>query len=136
MNIADEGFESDLGAMASQVGATAVFDGVGGDLTTCIAPVLPMNSTIYFYGFLSGATPISLPSFLVVAKNLVLRRFSNFESATAKDGERLTAAMTRPRGWIEDPIFRTRIGREFAFDQIDEAMDYGNRPGAKAVLVA
>jgi NADPH2:quinone reductase len=40
-------FESNLGKLVADFGATAVFDGVGGDLTSCIAPQLPMNSTIY-----------------------------------------------------------------------------------------
>jgi NADPH2:quinone reductase len=135
VNVTDDGFESALRSMASEVGATAVFDGVGGDLVTRIAPVLPMNSTIYFYGFLSAATPVSFPSFLVMARNLVLKRFSNFDSATAKDGDRFITAMSALQGCIEDPLFRTRIGKEFRLDQIDEAIAYENRPGAKAVLV-
>jgi NADPH:quinone reductase len=30
-----------------------VFDGVGGELITRIAPRLPRNSTVWFYGFLA-----------------------------------------------------------------------------------
>jgi hypothetical protein len=43
-----EGFLSELADLAARLGATAIFDGVGGELVTGIAPILPMNSTIYF----------------------------------------------------------------------------------------
>jgi NADPH2:quinone reductase len=131
-----DNFESAVGALALQLGTTAVFDGVGGDLISRLAPVLPMNSTVYFYGFLSGPVPISLPSVLLMTKNLTLKRFSNFESATAKDQQRLLAALAELRNLIADSTFRTRIEREFTFDQIEEAMIYEARPGSKAVLVA
>jgi NADPH2:quinone reductase len=132
----NENFEADLGALAVQQGTTAVFDGVGGELINRVAPSLPMNSTIYLYGFLAGAVPISLPSQLFVAKNLVMKRFSNFESATVNDPGRLSAALEELRGLIDDPLFQTKIGKEFSFDQIGQAMTYEARPGAKAVLVA
>ncbi len=132
----DAGFESDLGKLVAEFGATAVFDGVGGDLTSRIAPQLPMNSTIYFYGLLGAATPVTISSFVFMAKNLVLKRFSNFASATVTDPQRLAAAITYLEGVIDDPLFHTRVGKEFAFDQIDAAMAYEATPGAKAVLVA
>jgi NADPH:quinone reductase len=135
ISVTDDNFESAVGALASQLGTTAVFDGVGGELISRLAPVLPMNSTVSFYGLLSGAVPISLPSVLFITKNLTLRRFSNFESATARDQQSLLIALTELRSVIADPIFRTRIGREFSFDRIGEAMAYEAQPGAKAVLV-
>jgi NADPH:quinone reductase-like Zn-dependent oxidoreductase len=128
-------FEGELGALAEKLGATAVFDGVGGDLISRIAPGLPLSSTIYCYGFLAGAAPISLPSVVFMTKNLTMRRFSNFESATVKDPEKLSAALTALHGVIDDPLFRTRIGNEFGFDEIAAAMRYEATPGAKAVLV-
>jgi len=134
--MSDEGFESELGKLAADLGATAVFDGVGGDLTSRIAPHLPMNSTIYLYGFLGAAAPVTISSFVFMAKNLVLKRFSNFASATVANPQRLAAAITYLEGVIDDPLFHTQIGEEFSFDQIDAAMAYEVTPGAKAVLVA
>jgi NADPH:quinone reductase len=131
-----ENFESGLGKLAAELGATAVFEGVGGEFTSRIAPQLPMNSTIYLYGLLGAATPITISSFVIMAKNLVLTRFSNFASATVADPRRLAAAITYLEGVIEDPLFRTRLGEEFAFDQIDAAMAYEATPGAKAVLLS
>jgi len=69
-------------------------------------------------------------------KNLMIRRFSNFESATVKDLRNLGAALRELQPVIDDPMFMTRIGREFDFDQISQAMDYEAIPGTKAVLVA
>ncbi len=129
-------FESHLGTLAAEIGATAVFDGVGGDLLTRILPSLPINSTIYVYGFLGGPAPISLPTMLVMGKNLLLRRFSNLESPTVSNPQALVAATKEIEQLIDDPLFKTRIGREFRFDQIDEAMAFEAMPGARAVLVA
>jgi len=74
----------DLSAAAAELGTTAVFDGVGGDLSRRIAPCLPMNATMYLYGLLGGTAPLSLPGPLFLMKNLTVRRFTNFESATVK----------------------------------------------------
>ncbi|HKO20845.1 MAG TPA: hypothetical protein VJU82_18370 [Acidobacteriaceae bacterium] len=135
--VTNEGFTDALAALSTELGATAVFDGVGGDLPGRIAPSLPMNSTIYFYGFLGGgATPFSMPSVLVMMKNLTLRRFSNFDSRTVKEQDKLASALKALEGMIDDPMLTTRIGREFSLDQIELAMTYESPDGAKAVLVA
>jgi NADPH:quinone reductase-like Zn-dependent oxidoreductase len=133
--VTTEGFADTLGALATEMGTTAVFDGVGGDLLTRIAPSLPMNSTIYIYGFLGGAAPVSVQSVLFMMKNLSMKRFSNFESRTVKEKAKLIAALKTLEGVIDDPLFATRIGKEFRHDQIEAAMDYGSADGAKAVLV-
>lgn len=130
------GFADTLGPLTAELGATAVFDGVGGDLLTAIAPVLPLNSTVYIYGFLGAGAPVSLPSVLFMAKNLTIRRFSNFESRTVKDLERLRAALKALAAVIDDPLFTTHIGATFRYDQIEQAMAYAPPNGAKAILVA
>jgi len=131
----EDGFEGRFANLAERLGATAVFDGVGGDLVTRLAPHAATNSTFYFYGFLAGAAPVSFASTLFMSKNLTMKRFSNFESATVKDRDKLDAALSDLRGVIGDPLFTTRIGKEFRLDQIDEAMKFESAPGAKAVLV-
>ncbi|MCX4162756.1 MULTISPECIES: Zn-dependent oxidoreductase [Paraburkholderia] len=131
-----EGFTDTLAALSTELGTTAVFDGVGGDLLGKIAPSLPMNSTIYFYGFLGGSAPASIQSALFMMKNLIMRRFSNYDSRTVKDQDKLVAALKTLAGVIDDPMFMTRIGKEFSYDQIDQAMAYESLDGSKAVLVA
>lgn len=130
-----EDFLGELASLAATLGATAVFDGVGGELVSRLAPALPMGSTVYFYGFLDGTTPVSIPSVLFMTKDLTLKRFSNFESATVRDAAKLEAALQDIRSCIDDPLFQTRVGQEFRFDQFDAAMRYEGRSGAKAVFV-
>jgi NADPH:quinone reductase-like Zn-dependent oxidoreductase len=130
------GYGETLGGLSAELCTTAVFDGVGGDLLGSLAPALPMNSTIYTYGFLGGNTPIAMTSAMLMMKNLTMRRFSNFESKTVKEPSRLVSALTFLEGLIADPMFATRTGREFTFDQIEAAMAYAPADGTKAVLVA
>ncbi|MGH9445252.1 MAG: zinc-binding dehydrogenase [Terriglobia bacterium] len=130
-----EGFETELVQLAEKLQATAVFDGVGGELISRIVPHLPMNSTISFYGLLAGPTPISVPSAVFLMKNLAMKRFSNFNSGTVKDIKRLAEALTYIQGVIADPPFRTKIGETFSFEQIEEAMAYEPTHGSKAILV-
>jgi NADPH2:quinone reductase len=130
-----EGFPGEFADLAVRLGATAVFDGVGGALITGIAAALPMNSTIYCYGFLAGEVPLSLPSMLLMRKNLTLKRFSNFESSTVRDPEKLDAALLGLHSCIDDPLFKTRVGEEFKFEQFHAAMSYEAVPGAKAVFI-
>ena len=133
--ITSEGFTNTLSVLSAELGTTAVFDGVGGDLLTRIAPGLPMNSTVYFYGLLGGAVPVSIQSVLFMMKNLTLKRFSNFESRTVKDHDKLVSALKALECVIDDPMFRTRIGKEFRFDQVDLAVAYESPDGAKAILL-
>lgn len=131
-----EKFESRFARLTEELGTTAVFDGIGGELINRIAPYLPVNSTISFYGFLGGAIPISAPSALFMAKTLTMKAFSNFNSRTVKDPQKLRAALKSLEEMIADPMFRTRRGKTFSLDQIGEAIAYEAKPGAKAVLAA
>lgn len=130
-----EGFETELGQLAERLQATAVFDGLGGALIGRIAAHVPMNTTIYLYGFLDAAEPMSIPSRLFMSKNLVMKRFSNFNSATVKDPLQLAAAMADLQDVFGDPLFRTRIGKAFGFADVDAAMAYEGVSGARAILI-
>ncbi len=127
-------FLAELGQLAAELGATAIFEGVGGELVSQIAPVLPMNSTVSFYGFLGGPTPVAIPSVVFMTRNLTLKRFSNFESAIVRDAARLEAALKNMAACIDDPLFETRIGQEFGLDRFAAAMSYEGQSGAKAVF--
>jgi NADPH:quinone reductase len=131
----DEDFDTKFERLGEELKTTAVFDGAGGELITRIAPRLPRNSTVWFYGFLAGAAPVSVPSATFMAKNLTMKPFSNFNSATVRDRPRLKEALEYLHAQIADPLFRTRIGKTFQLDQIREAMAYETQPGAKAVLL-
>ena len=131
----DANFDVNIEQLAAELKTTAVFDGAGGDLITRIAPRLPRNTTVWFYGFLAGAAPFAVPSSTFMAKNLTMKPFSNFNSATVRDPLRLQRALEFLHEQIADPLFRTKVGRRFRLDQIREAMAYEMAPGAKAVLL-
>ncbi len=112
-----------------------MLDGLGGALINRIAPHVPMNTSVYIYGTLDGSVPVTIPSRLLLSRNLAVRRFSNFNSATAKDPARVAAAMADLHDVIADPLFRTSIARAFRFEEIDVAMAYRGASNARAVLV-
>lgn len=122
LDATDPDFASRFEALAEQLQATAVFDGVGGGLVTSVMPLLPMNATLYSYGFMAGPEPVSFPTALLIGKKLTLLPFSNFASATVQDPKRLAAALTALSDRIDHPAFRTRAGQTFALDQIAAAM--------------
>lgn len=134
--VAQGDFAHTLGALSATLGATVVFDGVGGELVSNIAPILPPVSTIYFYGLLAGNAPVAISPALFMMKNLTMKRFSNFESATVKDEQNLIVSLEYLEGVIEDPACRTTLGESFPYEQIDAAMAYHPPGGAKAILVA
>lgn len=131
---ADPSSEAELAAMVESQSATAVFEGVGGEIVTRIAPSLAYGSTIYSYGCLGGAAPISLHASLLFTKNLTIRNFSNFGSPTVRDPNRLRAALDDLSEIIAMPHFRRKRGRTFAFDEIADAMEYSDANGGKPIL--
>ena len=134
--VSSTGDVGQLAALAAELGTTAVFDGVGGELLGEIVAALPVNASIYCYGFLGGAAPLAIHTSLFMLKNLTIRRFSNFESATVKQPARLVAALTTLQTLIGDPLFATWRGQEFRYEQIAEAMAYAAPGGRKAILTA
>ena len=131
-----DGFDGELAAAAARLRTTVVFDGVGGGLLNTILPSLPVDAAIHVYGFLDAATPITIPAMLLMGRNLSLRRFANLESPTVKDPRRLAVALAAIGGLIDDPLFKTRIGRAFRHDEIGDAMAYKAASGAMAILVS
>ena len=119
---------------ATVLKATAVFDGVGGATLSRLLPHLAQGSTVYAYGFLAGAEPVSFSSALLMGKDLTLKRFSNFETATVRDTGRLEQALQALEAQAADPLFFTKTGRSFGLEEIAAAMDYEAQPGAKALL--
>lgn len=129
-------FPERLETLAEQLDTTAVFDAVGGELLTRILPSLPIASTVYIYGLIGGDKPIEVTNVLMISKKLTLRQFSSLECSTVEDPDKLATALKDIELLIDDPLFRTRIGKEFPFEQFEEAMAYEGPPSARAVLVA
>lgn len=132
LSSSNSNFLQELESKAKELGATAVFDGVGGALISKMLGVLPARSSIFFYGFLSGAEKVEFSSATVMMKNFTFKRFSNFDTVAVK--ERLGDTLLALEECIEDPIFRTSLGKEFAPQEIEAALEYeGGRK--KAVLI-
>ena len=58
----EDGFKDRLSKLATELGATAVFDGIGGGLLGRLLPILPTNATIYVCGFIDAATSTAFSS--------------------------------------------------------------------------
>ncbi|WBO23834.1 zinc-binding dehydrogenase [Sphingomonas abietis] len=134
LDTTDRDFDHAFHGLVQDLDATAIFDGVGGDLASRLVPNLAVNSTLSFYGFLAGSAPFTIQTLQVIAKNLTIRRFSNFESATVKDPDNLAAALLTLQNSIAGVSFRTAIGREFAIEDIHAAMAFKDASGRRAVL--
>lgn len=125
-------FLRELADRAQELGTTAVFDGVGGALVSKILVALPAQSTIYFYGFLSGTEKVEFNSQIFMPKDFTMNRFSNFNTVTVK--EKVGEMLKDLEDCIEEPLFRTSLGPDFESEDFEAAMKYegGNK---KAVLL-
>jgi NADPH2:quinone reductase len=131
----DPDFETDLARAAEANRATEVFDGVGGELLTRIAPHLPRECTVSSYGYLGGNQPFAMATNLLMTKKMTLTSFSNFGSPTARDPRALESALANIGRVLAMPHFRTRRGRAFSFEEIQAAIAYEAGDGGKAVLL-
>ncbi len=130
---AEADFTAQLQAAAQRLAATAVFDGVGGEILNQIVAFLPANSTIYCYGYLGDGTPLTIHT-QVLQRGLTIRPFSNFKTATVQDPSQLAAALTAIQEIIRMPHFTTKIGKEFKLEEIAEALQFVAEAGEKAIL--
>ncbi len=131
----DADFDQQLQKETESAGATAVFEGVSGELLTRIAPLLPVQSTVYCYGFLGGHVPFTLLGRVMMARSLTVKNFSNFATPTVRDPQALAAALADLARIIGKPHFRTRRGPSFRYSEIDAAIAYPAKDGSRAVLV-
>ena len=130
----DENFKEELNKVATELAATGIFDGVGGDLINGLLDNLPNNSTIYSYGYLGGNTPYSMPSRMLMIKGITLKGFSNIRSKTVQDPTRLAKALNEISAVLHMPHFETKIGKCFKLEEFNEALKFADGHGEKAVL--
>ena len=130
----DKDFDRKLEQLSEKLKTTAVFDGVGGELISRVAKLLPHGSSIYTYGFLGGDQPLSIHTSLVLMKGLTIKGFGNFTSETVQDPTRLEEALTALSEIIGMPHFKTKVGKIFKLEEINDAMQFSSASGGKAVL--
>jgi len=130
----DKDFKEQFGKKATDLSATGIFDGVGGDLINGLLEVLPNNSTIYSYGYLGGNTPYAMPGRLLMIKGLKLTGFANTRSKTVQDPQKLAKALSEISAVIHMPHFETKIGKRFKLEEVNEALKFAAEHSEKAVL--
>jgi NADPH2:quinone reductase len=126
-------FPAQLQEAAQRLAATAVFDGVGGEILNQLIAVLPANTTIYCYGYLGDSTPLMLHTSALM-RGLTIKSFSNFRTATVRDPHQLAQALRAIQEIIHMPHFTTKIGPQFKLEEIAEALQFVAKDGAKALL--
>ncbi len=127
-------FEKKLEEKANEMKTTAVFDGVGGKLISKVANVLPMNSTIYSYGFLGGNESLSIHTSKILMKGMQIKGFGNFTSETVKDLNKLEIALKDLSKIIDMPHFKTKIGKKFPLKDFEKALNFHSKNGEKAIF--
>lgn len=84
--------ENELLKTASELGATAVFEGLGGSFITRHATAFPERASLFCYGSSGGPDLISIPMRTLMSKELTVKSFSNFRSPTLQDPTSLDEA--------------------------------------------
>lgn len=130
----DADFDTQLETLANQLNTTAVFDGVGGELASKVAKVLPRGSSIYAYGFLGGDQPLCIHTGIVLMKALTITGFGIINHNLLQGSEKLEEALKDIGGIIDMPHFKTKVGKIFKLEEIHTAMQFSSGGGKKAVL--
>jgi len=131
---ADPDFNTQLTDIAQSLNATAVFEGVGGELLSRILPLLPRNSNIYTYGYVGGPASLTFHTSILTMKDITIRPFSNYNTDTVRNVDTLEAAMKEISGFIHLPHFKTKTGKRFRLEEINVALAYVGENGKKPIL--
>lgn len=130
----DEDFDQQLTETALALAATAIFDGVGGQILNRILPLIPRSSVIYSYGFIGDSVPFSFNTSTLAVRNVSIRPFANTSTETVTNPEKLAQAQKDIGAVIHQPHFKTKIGKEFKLTEINEALAFVSTNGGKAIL--
>lgn len=126
-------FRQQFQQAAEQLGATVVFDGVGGAVLSKIVDILPFNTSVFAYGFIDKETAFSFHT-TTLMRGITIKGFSNYRTATVQDPVQLEAAFQDISAIIHQPFFRTKTGGRFSFEEVNDAIGFSSPGGGKAVL--
>lgn len=132
----DADFKQQLTDLAQQLNATAIFDGIGGQVLNEIIGSLPYKSTIYSFGYIGDSVPLTVNMSLIAMKNLTIKPFSNIMTETVQNPQLLAQALKEIGSMIHLPHFKTKAEQVFGFEQINEALALSSEHGGKAILKA
>ena len=130
----DPAFRQQVQDLSKELSATAVFDGVGGEVLNKIIEVLPNNAVIYSYGYLGDAIPLTVHTRTLSAKGITIKPFANFRTETVMNPQRLEKALQELAAIFHQPHFKTKPGPTFSLAEINDALAFTATHGEKAIL--
>jgi NADPH2:quinone reductase len=130
----DPNFTPQLKEMAAALETTAIFDGVGGSILNKLIDPMPVNSTIYSYGYLGDDIPFTAHTRALSTKNISFHPFANIRTQTVTNPQNLENALAAIARIIHMPHFKTKPGKTFNLASIAEALAFEDNTGAKAIL--
>ena len=130
----DPAFRQQVQELSKELSATAVFDGVGGEVLNKIIEVVPNNAAIYSYGYLGDAIPLIVHTRTLSAKGITIKPFANFRTETVMNPQRLEKALQELAAIFHQPHFKTKPGPTFSLAEINDALAFTAAHGEKPIL--
>ncbi|MGF7138096.1 zinc-binding dehydrogenase [Roseimarinus sediminis] len=134
LNMSEEGFPEALASLSHQLGATLLFDAVGGELTAVLVDAAPVGSTIVIYSNMSDQ-PFSINARSLIQKD---KSISNFYLGTWTSKQNILKTLKAAKNvqkLVADEL-QSKVRMRYPLDQVNEALnDYQNQmTGGKILL--
>jgi NADPH:quinone reductase len=129
-----EDFEGKLKTTSQEYNATIAIDCIGGNFAAKILELMPFDSRLYLYGFLSGEPeiPLNAMAMLVGNKGFGVYLIVNHVAAlTEKEREDLHKNVIRT---LENES-KTVISKVFTLDEINEALEFYRKNASKGKVL-
>ncbi|KAM3128157.1 hypothetical protein pb186bvf_019756 [Paramecium bursaria] len=127
LNESDANFGEQLKNLSEQLKAKILFDPVGGDKIGELLTLLPIGSTAYLFGVLSGQQKVSILSTEILRQKKVIRGFTLYDfielNPTLFHDLNFHAKLNK---LIRNEL-RTQYQREYGFDQFQEALEFSQK---------
>jgi NADPH:quinone reductase-like Zn-dependent oxidoreductase len=122
LNTSDDSFISDFSVLASQLGATILFDSVCSSGTGKMIDVLPEGSTVFIYGNLTGEEFLPVNPRSLIDKDVTIKGF--FLGSHAKKAGLVKNMIDLLRvGKLMKTDIRIKIHEKFPLEKVQTAVD-------------
>ncbi|EAS01170.1 zinc-binding dehydrogenase family oxidoreductase (macronuclear) [Tetrahymena thermophila SB210] len=122
LNQNDKDFLNQLNKITNQLNATIFFDAVAGSFTGEVLTQMPIYSTAYVYGFLSGKN-FSIPTYEFIYNKQNIQGFSITSRLLTLSPEKRKKQLEIVQEFIQTD-FKTDIANEFPIKNIEKAINY------------
>jgi NADPH:quinone reductase-like Zn-dependent oxidoreductase len=133
LNSSDAAFETDLAYRISQYHPTAFFDAVGGQLGTTVFTHLPVGSTAYLYGVLSGDRAYNVPAGDLIFKKKMLRGW--WLTAELEEPQRALKIMMGSFANLASGDYKSEISKSFPHEKYQEALEFYSKNASEGKVV-